>query len=63
VRPTGGVGRLDQVEEVGALDLVELEGSGERFQDLVGDAAGVAALQAGVVLDRDAGQQGYLLPA
>lgn len=48
---------------MGALDLIQLQRPSERLQDLVGDPAGVAALKARVVLDRDAGQQGYFLPA
>jgi hypothetical protein len=48
---------------VRALGVVELQGAGERLQDAVGDAAGVSALQALVVLEADAGQRGDLLAA
>jgi hypothetical protein len=47
----------------GLGDLIQLQRSGECFEDLLGHPAGVAALQAGVVLDRDAGQQGHFLAA
>jgi hypothetical protein len=58
----GRVGRADQVDEVGALDLIQLQGAGQGFEDLLGDPPGVAAFKARVVLDRDAGQQRHLLP-
>ncbi|MGI5423737.1 hypothetical protein [Streptomyces sp. CA-179760] len=45
---------------MGAFDVVELEGPGEAVEDFLGDAADVAALQAGVVLDADRGELGYL---
>jgi hypothetical protein len=48
---------------VRALDLVQLQGAGDAVEHLVGDAADVAAFQPGVVLDRDAGQLGYLVAA
>jgi len=38
-----------EVEEVAALGLVELQRARERLQDGLGDAAEVAALEAGVV--------------
>ncbi|MFD5124759.1 hypothetical protein [Streptomyces sp. NPDC058385] len=38
---------------MGAFDVVELEGCGEAVEDFLGDAADVAALEAGVVLDAD----------
>jgi hypothetical protein len=52
-----------EIKEVRALGLVELKRAGERFQDQLGDAADVAALQALVVLDANAGQRGDLLAA
>ncbi len=48
---------------MGALGIVELERAGQPFQDELGDAAGVSAFQALVVLDADAGQRGDLLAA
>jgi hypothetical protein len=47
----GRVRRLDQIGEVRALDVMELQGSGDGFQHLFGDTAGVPAFQPGVVLD------------
>ena len=58
-----GCGRAGEVEEVRALGVVELERASERLQHALGDAAQVAALQAGVVVDADAGQDGDLLAA
>ena len=52
-----------EVEEVGALSLVELERPGERLEHALGDAADVTALQARVVRDADAGQDGDLFAA
>jgi NAD(P)-dependent dehydrogenase (short-subunit alcohol dehydrogenase family) len=46
---------------VRALGLVELEAAGERFQHAFGDAAEVAALVLGVVVDADAGEHRGLL--
>ena len=59
----GGVGGADQVEQVGAFGVVEQQGAGDGVQDGVGGAAGVAALQPGVVRDADPGQQRDLLAA
>ena len=56
----GGAG---EVEEVGALGVVEAQRVGESFEDLVRGAGGVAALQALVVLDADTGQGGDLFAA
>ena len=61
-RPAGG-GGADEPVEVVALGLVELECVRDPVQDALGDAAGLAALEAGVVLDADAGEQGDLLAA
>ncbi len=52
-----------QVEQVRALGLIQLQGAGECVKDGVGGAAGVAAFQAGVVVDAEPGQQRDLLPA
>ena len=57
-RPPRGAG---EVVEVGALGLVELERLGERFQHALRDTADVAALEALVVVDADAGERGDLL--
>jgi hypothetical protein len=59
-RPPGGA---REVEQVRALGIVELQRSRERLEHAVRHAAGVAALQALVVLDADAGQRGDLLAA
>jgi hypothetical protein len=48
---------------VRALGLVQLQGAGERAEHTVGHAAGVAALEPGVVVDADPGQQRHLLAA
>ncbi len=48
---------------MGAFGLVELQGAGDAFEHVFGRAGGVATLQAGVVLDADAGQHGRLFPA
>jgi hypothetical protein len=45
---------------VGPFGLVELQRSHDAFEDVLGDAVGVAALEAGVVLDADPGQHGDL---
>ena len=58
-----GAGGADEIEEVGALGIVELERTGEPFQDELGDSADVSAFQALVVLDAHAGQGGDLLAA
>ena len=46
-----------------AFGLVELECLGDAVDDALGDAGGVAALQPGVVLAGDAGEQSDLLAA
>ncbi len=56
-----GSGRPDQVEQVGALGLVELERTADRLEDIIRHAAGVAALEARVVLHADPRQQRDLL--
>ena len=61
LRGATGLGGAGEVEEVGALGVVELKRAGERLEHELGDAADVAALQALVVLDADAGQRGDLL--
>jgi hypothetical protein len=46
-----GSRRSDEVVEVGSFCVVEVQRPGDAFEDIVGDALGVAALEAGVVLD------------
>jgi hypothetical protein len=43
-----------EVEEMGALDVVELERSRERVQDRLGGAGSVAALEPRVITERTA---------
>ena len=52
-----------EIEEVGALGVVELESAGQCLEHAVGDPGRVTALQAGVVRDAHAGQDGDLLAA
>ena len=52
-----------EIEEVGALGVVELQRPCERLEHGVGDSGGVAAFEAGVVVDADAGEQRHFLPA
>ena len=59
-RRPGGAG---EVEQVRALGVVELETAGERFEHALGDAAQVAALHLGVVVDADAGEHRGLFAA
>jgi len=53
--------RPDQVKEVRALGLVELERAAHGVEHVVGHAAGVAALETRVVLDADPREQRHLL--
>ena len=59
----GRLGGAGEVEEVGALGVVELERPGQRLQHALGGAAHVAALQARVVRDAHAGQHRDLFAA
>jgi hypothetical protein len=52
-----------EVEEVGSLGLVELERTCERLQNALRNAARVAALQTGVVVDADPGEERDFFPA
>ena len=52
-----------EIEQVGALGVVELQRPRERLEDGVGDTAGVAALEPRVVVDADAGEQRDLFAA
>ena len=57
------IGRVGEVEQVGAFGVVELQGAGERVQDRGGDAAEGAAFELAVVLDANPGEGGDLAPA
>jgi hypothetical protein len=59
----GRLGGAGEVEEVGALGVVELERPGQCLQDALGGAAHVSAFKARVVLDAHAGQHGDLFAA
>ena len=59
----GVVRGAGQVEQVGAFGFVELQGTGDGFEDAVGDTGEVAALEPGVVVDADPGEHGDLLAA
>ena len=52
-----------EVEQVGSFGVVELERPGECLEHAFGDAVDVSALEARVVGDADAGQDGDLLTA
>ena len=54
---------MGEVEQVRALGVVELEGTGEGVEHGGGDAADGAALQLGVVLHADPGEGGDLAAA
>jgi hypothetical protein len=58
-----GVCGAGEVEEVGALGVVELERPGQCLQHALGGPAQVSALQAGVVRNAHAGQDGDLFAA
>lgn len=45
----GGRRGADQVEQVGSLGLVEMQGAGDALEHVVGDAVGVPALESRVV--------------
>ena len=59
----GGLGGAGEIEEVSALGVVELERPGECLEHALGDAAEVAAFQAGVVRNAHAGEDGDLFAA
>ncbi len=52
-----------EIEQMGTLGVVELQRPREGFKDGVGDTARVAALEARVVVDADAGQERDLFAA
>src|SRR6266571_5676333 len=62
-RPAGAAGGPDQVEQVHPLGVVELQRVRDAADDALRDAGGVAALEPGVVLGRDPGEDGDLLAA
>ena len=62
-RTAGRLSRAREVEEVRVFGLVELEGARDRLEDGLGDAARVAAFEARVVVDADAGEQRDLFAA
>src|SRR5215207_5804315 len=57
------VGRVGEVEQVGAFRVVELEGAGDRVENGGGDTGEGTAFQLGVVLDADPGQGSHLTAA
>lgn len=56
-----GRGGAGQVEEMGALDVVEEQRPRDGVEDALGRAADVAALEAGVVVEADSGELGDFL--
>ena len=58
-----GVGGAGEVEQVGPFGLVELQRAGEGLEHGLGDAGEVPALEAGVVVGADAGEQGDFFAA
>jgi hypothetical protein len=60
-RSAQGLGGAAKIEEVGALCVVELQRASQRLEHAVGRPGQVAALQARVVRDAHAGQDGDLL--
>jgi len=54
---------VDQGKQMRPLGLIELQGMRDAVDDALGDAGGVATLELGVVLDRDACEDGDLLAA
>ena len=59
----GRAGGADQVEQVAAFGVVELQRAGDGVQDALGDPGGVAAFEAGVVLHAHPGEHRDLDPA
>ncbi|WP_217561607.1 hypothetical protein [Streptomyces sp. GbtcB6] len=49
----GAVGGTDERGQGGAFDVIQAQGAGEDIEDVLGDAADVATLNAGVLLDAD----------
>ena len=73
LRPNARLGRAssggaagvatEEVDEVSAFGVVELERLGDAVDDVVGHGADAAPFDAGVVLDADPGEQGDLFSA
>ena len=57
----GGLGGVGQVEEVGALGLVQLQRAGDSAENGVGGARQVPAFHTHVVVDAHTGEQRDLL--
>jgi hypothetical protein len=55
-----GTGGVEQVEQMGPFSLVQLQRVRDTADHAFGDAGRIAALEPGVVLGRDAGQEGNL---
>jgi hypothetical protein len=58
-----GIGGAGEIEQVGPLGVVELQGAAERVEHALRDPGEVPAFEAGVVVDAHSGQQGEFLPA
>src|SRR5207247_7342944 len=57
------VGGPHEIEQMGSFGFVELQCTRDAFEHVFGHACGVAALEACVVLDADAGEHRRLLAA
>ena len=62
-RRVGRARGADKVEQMGTFCVVEMKGTGDAFEHVVGNAVGVAALESRVVLDADPGEHRHLLAA
>ena len=62
-RRGGRAGRAREVEQVGALSLIEVQGTGDAVKDALGGAGRPAAFQPDVIVDADPGQERDLFPA
>ena len=58
-----GLGGAGEVEQVLPLGVVELQGTGDGVEDVVGHAADVALLQADIPVGADPGEHGDLFAA
>jgi hypothetical protein len=61
--PSRRVLRTREIEEMSPLRVVQLKRAGKRLENAFRDSGKVAALEAGVVVDADPGEDGDLLPA
>jgi hypothetical protein len=59
----GRAGGAHEVEQMRALDIVELQRPGYRLKHVFRDAAGVPAFELGVVVDADPGEHSDFLAA